>query len=39
LFENLIELLILIEKVELGNKQSIDGGIISVDKLEEEMTK
>ena len=37
--DDLIERLILIEKIELGNEQSLTGQIISDDKLEEEMTK
>lgn len=37
--EDLIERLILVEKIELGNKQSINGEIISEDELEKEMTK
>ena len=37
--EDLIERLILIEKIELGNQQSLAGEVISDDKLEEEMTK
>jgi hypothetical protein len=37
--EDLIERLILIEKTELGNKQSLNGEVISEDELEEEMTK
>jgi len=37
--EDLIERLILIEKIELGNKQSLNGEVISEDELEEEMTK
>ena len=37
--EDLIERLILIEKIELGDKQSIEGDILSDDELEEEMTK
>ena len=37
--EDLIERLILVEKIELGNKQSLNGEIISEDELEEEMTK
>jgi hypothetical protein len=36
---DLIERLILIEKIELGNKQSLNGEVISEDELEEEMTK
>ncbi len=37
--EDLIERLILIEKTELGNKQSLNGEVISENELEEEMTK
>lgn len=37
--DDLIERLILIEKIELGNEQSLTGQVISDDKLEEEMTK
>jgi hypothetical protein len=37
--EDLIERLILIEKIELGNKRSLNGEVISEDELEEEMTK
>jgi hypothetical protein len=36
---DLIERLILIEKIELGNKQSLNSEVISEDELEEEMTK
>ena len=37
--DDVIERLILIEKIELGNEQSLTGEVISDDKLEEEMTK
>lgn len=37
--EDLIERLILIEKIELGNQQSLNGDVISGDNLEEEMSK
>ena len=37
--EYLIERLILIEKIELGNQQSLNNEVISDENLEKEMTK
>ncbi|WP_026976696.1 hypothetical protein [Flavobacterium tegetincola] len=37
--DDLVERLILIEKIEVGNQQSSNGEVISENKLEEEMTK